>query len=81
MSDRDAAVRALVARYRAAHDPSEPEDLAQWSGLPLGEIRAAWGGDSTVEGEPGDGCGCCRRTTSTCWDGGRGTPVIGPPAA
>lgn len=54
-SDRDVAMRTLVARYRAAHDPSEPADLALWSGLPLTEIRAAWGGPSTVEDEPGAG--------------------------
>jgi len=55
LADRGDAVRRLVARYRAAHDPSEPEDLAQWSGLPLGEIRRAWGRESTVEDEPGEG--------------------------
>jgi hypothetical protein len=52
VSDRDGAMRTLVARYRAAHDPSEPADLAQWSGLPLTEIRRAWGAESTVEDEP-----------------------------
>ena len=55
LSDRDGAVRTLVARYRAAHDPSEPADLALWSGVPLTEIRRAWGPESTVEDEPGGG--------------------------
>jgi len=55
LSDRDGAVRTLVARYRAGHDPSEPADLAQWSGLPLTQIRQAWGPESTVEEDPGDG--------------------------
>lgn len=45
--DRGAAIRTLVARYRAAHDPCEPADLAAWSGLPLGELAAAWGDEGT----------------------------------
>jgi hypothetical protein len=42
IADRGAALRALIARYRAAHDPCEPADLAAWSALPLGEIASAW---------------------------------------
>ncbi|HEX4814426.1 MAG TPA: crosslink repair DNA glycosylase YcaQ family protein, partial [Nonomuraea sp.] len=40
--DRDRALRELAVRYRRAHHPSTPEDLAAWSGLPLGTSRAAW---------------------------------------
>ncbi|WP_188187474.1 winged helix DNA-binding domain-containing protein [Nonomuraea sp. SYSU D8015] len=40
--DRDRALKELATRYRRAHHPATPEDLAAWSGLPLGEARAAW---------------------------------------
>lgn len=40
--DRDRALGELATRYRRAHHPSTPEDLATWSGLPLGESRTAW---------------------------------------
>ncbi|MET7327630.1 winged helix DNA-binding domain-containing protein [Nonomuraea sp. NPDC005650] len=40
--DRERALKELGTRYRRAHHPAEPEDLAAWSGLPLGEARAAW---------------------------------------
>ncbi|MEW1837061.1 crosslink repair DNA glycosylase YcaQ family protein, partial [Nonomuraea angiospora] len=40
--DRDRALKELGTRYRRAHHPAEPEDLAAWSGLPLGEARTAW---------------------------------------
>ncbi|SDH48646.1 winged helix DNA-binding domain-containing protein [Nonomuraea jiangxiensis] len=40
--DRERALRELAIRYRRAHHPATPEDLAAWSGLPLGESRAAW---------------------------------------
>ncbi|NIH78015.1 winged helix DNA-binding domain-containing protein [Amycolatopsis viridis] len=39
---RDGALDRLVARYRAAHEPAEPADLAAWSGLPLAPLQAAW---------------------------------------
>lgn len=39
---RPAAIATLIDRYRAAHDPCEPADLAVWSGLPLGELESAW---------------------------------------
>jgi hypothetical protein len=42
VADRDTAIRTLVARYRAAHDPCTPADLAAWSGLPRGELDRAW---------------------------------------
>jgi hypothetical protein len=41
-TDRERALAELVRRYRRAHHPAEPADLAAWSGLPLGEITAAW---------------------------------------
>ncbi len=40
--DRDRALAELGLRYRRAHHPAGPEDLAAWSGLPLGDARAAW---------------------------------------
>ncbi|MGI5288793.1 winged helix DNA-binding domain-containing protein [Nonomuraea polychroma] len=41
--DRERALKELALRYRRAHQPAEPEDLAAWSGLPLGKARVAWG--------------------------------------
>ncbi|MEV0306919.1 winged helix DNA-binding domain-containing protein [Nonomuraea fuscirosea] len=40
--DRDRALKELAVRYRRAHHPADPEDLAAWSGLPLGQARRAW---------------------------------------
>ncbi|WP_169808849.1 winged helix DNA-binding domain-containing protein [Microtetraspora fusca] len=40
--DRETAMRKLVVRYRRAHDPAGPPDLAAWSGLPLREVERAW---------------------------------------
>jgi hypothetical protein len=40
--DRERALAELALRYRRAHQPSEPEDLAAWSGLSLGDARTAW---------------------------------------
>jgi hypothetical protein len=45
---RPAALAELAGRYLAGHGPAGPEDMAAWSGLPLGEARAAFraiGGD------------------------------------
>lgn len=39
---RDAAATELARRYLAAYGPAEPDDLAAWSGLAMGEVRAAW---------------------------------------
>jgi hypothetical protein len=46
--DREAALGELARRYLGAYGPAEPRDLAAWSGLPVGEARAAW---SLVAGE------------------------------
>ncbi|NUP00662.1 MAG: winged helix DNA-binding domain-containing protein [Nonomuraea sp.] len=40
--DRERALKELAVRYRRAHHPAGPEDLAAWSGLSLGEARRAW---------------------------------------
>lgn len=49
--DRDRALAELGRRYLAAHAPAGPEDLAAWSGLPLGEARRALEGASVPEEE------------------------------
>jgi hypothetical protein len=55
MTDRERALTELVRRYRLAHDPAEPADLAAWSGLPLTEITAAWRtADQSGEAPGGD---------------------------
>jgi DNA glycosylase AlkZ-like len=40
--DRGEALAELAVRYLRAHAPAAPEDLAAWSGLALGECRAAF---------------------------------------
>jgi hypothetical protein len=53
---RETALAELARRYRRAHHPAGPADLAAWSGLPMGEVTAGW---RAVAGEPvediGDG--------------------------
>ncbi|WP_263657378.1 winged helix DNA-binding domain-containing protein [Nonomuraea gerenzanensis] len=41
--DRERALKELATRYRRAHHPATPDDLAAWSGLPAGQARTAWG--------------------------------------
>jgi len=38
--DRKRALAALARRYLAGHGPVDERDLARWSGLPLGDVRA-----------------------------------------
>lgn len=38
----DAALGRLVERYRAAHEPAEPDDFAAWSGLPVSRVKPLW---------------------------------------
>jgi hypothetical protein len=40
--EEEAALAELALRYLRAHQPAQPEDLAFWSGLRLGEARLAW---------------------------------------
>jgi hypothetical protein len=52
VTDRDAALRELARRYRRAHGPAEPADLASWSGLPLSDAERAWHGAAEVQPRP-----------------------------
>ncbi len=45
----DAALARLASRYRAAHGPAGPEDLAVWSGIGLRRARRAF---SLIDDEP-----------------------------
>jgi Winged helix DNA-binding domain len=40
--DPDDALAELARRYLGGHGPAGPEDLAAWSGLPLGRARRAF---------------------------------------
>ena len=40
--DEDEALATLARRYLAGYGPAAPEDLAKWSGLPLGACRRAF---------------------------------------
>lgn len=40
--DRDEALALLARRYLAGHRPAEPEDLATWAGVTLGDARGAF---------------------------------------
>jgi hypothetical protein len=53
--DRAGALAELGRRYAGAHAPCGAEDFAAWSGLPAGDVRAAWGGEARTEGEPEEG--------------------------
>ena len=56
-TDRATALAELVRRYRRAHHPAAPADLAAWSGLPMGEVMAAWraAGEEPVQIAADDG--------------------------
>ncbi|MBA3809845.1 MAG: winged helix DNA-binding domain-containing protein, partial [Solirubrobacterales bacterium] len=41
--DRDAALTELTRRYLQGHAPADERDLARWSGLSLGDVRAGLG--------------------------------------
>ncbi|HEX6469236.1 MAG TPA: winged helix DNA-binding domain-containing protein [Streptosporangiaceae bacterium] len=51
-TDHDRALAELALRYRRAHHPAEPADLAAWSGLPLREVTAGWRAAGDVEPVP-----------------------------
>jgi hypothetical protein len=50
--DRERALAELALRYRRAHHPATPEDLAAWSGLSLGEARSGWRTSAAPEPPP-----------------------------
>lgn len=52
---RDGALVELARRYLAGHGPASDRDLAQWSGLSLGEARTGLSGLGSVLRERDDG--------------------------
>ncbi|MFZ0169980.1 MAG: winged helix DNA-binding domain-containing protein [Candidatus Dormiibacterota bacterium] len=52
---RDAALVELARRYLAGHAPATDRDLAQWSGLSLGEARTGLSGLGSILREREDG--------------------------
>ncbi|MFI6292478.1 winged helix DNA-binding domain-containing protein [Nonomuraea sp. NPDC050790] len=57
-ADRDRALAELAVRYRRSHVPAGPEDLAAWSGVPLGAAREGW--KATTEPVPQEPVGVVR---------------------
>ncbi len=53
--DREQALALLGHRYRAGYRPSDPRDLAAWSGLTVTDAREAWrlAGDRKPDGADG----------------------------
>lgn len=57
--DRDEVATRLARRHLAACGPTTPQDLAAWSGLPLGAARRAWralGDEVAPAGDAASGC-------------------------
>jgi hypothetical protein len=54
--DREQALTHLALRYRTGYGPSDPRDLASWSGLTVTDAREAWRfADETERSEEGTG--------------------------
>lgn len=62
--EREAALAELAVRYLAAHGPSEPADLAFWSGIAAGDAKRTWRsiGDRLVEVQTTNGIRWSLRT-------------------
>ena len=67
--DRDAARRELATRYYRGHGPATAADLAWWSGMTLGDARAA-------TADAGDALESARVDGRECWwEAGAGEPA------
>ena len=59
-ADHAGALRELAVRFLRSHAPAEPDDLAAWAGIGVGDARRAWGavGRQLVE---------IQTTRGPCW--------------